>query len=127
MMSRFPGASLLHPLFLVSLLVLLINDHIAKDLYPGVITGKLSDFSGLLVLPVLAFVAVEVGAKATRRRLPRSARGSRALHRLGDRIRAGQVGTVGQRGLPIRNRCDPLAAASVDRGRGRHREPRASR
>ena len=70
MMSRFPGASLLHPLFLVSLLVLLINDHIAKDLYPGLITGKLSDFSGLLVLPVLAFVAVEVGAKATRRRLP---------------------------------------------------------
>ena len=61
---------MLHPLFLVSLLVLLINDHIAKDLYPGLITGKLSDFSGLVVLPVLAFVAVEVAAKGTRRRLP---------------------------------------------------------
>ena len=103
MMSRFPGASLLHPLFLVSLLVLLINDHIAKDLYPGLITGKLSDFSGLVVLPVLAFVAVEVAAKGTRRRLPgaawppRSASSRRSDSRWSSRHR-------GQRGLPIRNR-----------------------
>jgi hypothetical protein len=33
--------------YLVALLVLLVNDHVLKDAFPGFITGKLSDFAGL--------------------------------------------------------------------------------
>lgn len=44
------SALLLHPIFLLSLGTLLLNDHYLKQAYPGWLTGKLSDFSGLLVL-----------------------------------------------------------------------------
>lgn len=48
-------ALLLHPVFLLSLGTLLLNDHYLKYAHPSWLTGKLSDFSGLLVL---SFVAV---------------------------------------------------------------------
>lgn len=38
------------PLFLVCLVLLLINDHFLKQAFPGLITGKLSDFTGLFVV-----------------------------------------------------------------------------
>ena len=38
---------LLHPAFLVALATLVVNDHLLKDAFPGVVTGKLSDFAGL--------------------------------------------------------------------------------
>ncbi len=53
------SAAFRHPLFLASLLVLLINDHLLKGagILPGAITGKLSDFAGMVVAPfVLAWV-----------------------------------------------------------------------
>ncbi|MEZ4299154.1 MAG: hypothetical protein R3B70_29665 [Polyangiaceae bacterium] len=67
-MSRF--SVLRHPLFLFSLLLLLANDHLLKGagVLPGAVTGKLSDFAGLLVAPV--FVAALFGART---------RGGRAL------------------------------------------------
>lgn len=42
--------------FVSSLAVLLINDHVLKQAYPGFVTGKLSDFAGIAViaLPLLA-------------------------------------------------------------------------
>jgi hypothetical protein len=45
----------LHPLFWIALVVLLVNDHILKQAHvlPGVVTGKLSDFAGMLVAPVV--------------------------------------------------------------------------
>ena len=43
---------LVHPMFLFSLFILLVNDHILKAVYPSVVTGKLSDFSGLFVFAV---------------------------------------------------------------------------
>lgn len=43
------------PIFLVSLLVLLTNDFYLKQTYSNQLTGKLSDFAGLIVFPV--FVA----------------------------------------------------------------------
>jgi hypothetical protein len=48
---------LLHPLFLAALFVLLANDHYWKYEYGNWLTGKLSDFAGLVVLPIflLAF------------------------------------------------------------------------
>lgn len=39
--------------FLLSLVTLIVNDHWLKNAYPSLITGKLSDFAGLIVLPVL--------------------------------------------------------------------------
>jgi hypothetical protein len=55
-------APLGHPLWWCALIVLLLNDHVLKGagLLPGWMTGKLSDFAGLLVAPVL--VAALIGA-----------------------------------------------------------------
>lgn len=44
-----------HPFYWVSLLVLIINDFLLKSAYPGFITGKLSDFAGLVVLSLLIY------------------------------------------------------------------------
>lgn len=52
-----PHAPLLHPLFLGALAVLLVNDHILKAAWPGLITGKLSDVAGLIVVPPVLAVA----------------------------------------------------------------------
>jgi hypothetical protein len=41
-----------HPVFLLGLLVLILNDHVLKQQYHNVITGKLSDFSGLFIFPL---------------------------------------------------------------------------
>lgn len=48
---------LLNYLFLVGLLLLVLNDHFLKYEYGNWLTGKLSDFAGLLILPFfLAFI-----------------------------------------------------------------------
>ena len=48
-------SSLCHPGWWVALVVLLVNDHLLKGggILPGWLTGKLSDFAFLVVLPVL--------------------------------------------------------------------------
>lgn len=60
---------LLHPLFLAVLFVLVANDHYWKYEYGNWLTGKLSDFAGMIVLPLflLAFfpgrrIAVVIGS-----------------------------------------------------------------
>lgn len=53
---------LLHPWYLVALFTLIANDRLLKEAYPGVITGKLSDFAGVFV------VAVALGAVTGRRK-----------------------------------------------------------
>ena len=50
--TRQTGA-LLDPRFLLALVVLVVNDHWAKGVFGNVITGKLSDFAGLIVFPVV--------------------------------------------------------------------------
>mgnify|MGYP001546269665 CR=1 FL=1 len=45
------GAALLHPAFALALAVLVLNDHWLKATWPGVLSGKLSDFA---VVPLLA-------------------------------------------------------------------------
>jgi hypothetical protein len=53
-----PLAWLSHPVTLLSVGVLVVNDHILKAYYPGLVTGKLSDVAGLVVAPpLLATVA----------------------------------------------------------------------
>ena len=48
-----------HPIPVLAVGLLLINDHVLKYHYPGWITGKLSDFVGLFVAP-LFFAVVTV-------------------------------------------------------------------
>ena len=42
-----------HPLSLLSIFLLLVNDHILKMLFPSWITGKLSDLMGLFFFPFI--------------------------------------------------------------------------
>ena len=50
--------AILHPVFLLSLLVLLLNDFYLKETFSNQMTGKLSDFTGLIVFPIfIAFIA----------------------------------------------------------------------
>jgi len=51
---------LAHPSVILSIFLLLLNDHLLKDLYPGVITGKLSDFAGLLFFPFTISLLVSI-------------------------------------------------------------------
>ena len=44
--------AIFHPLFLICLFSLLLNDFYLKDYYGNSLTGKLSDFTGLIVFPV---------------------------------------------------------------------------
>ena len=41
-------ATLTHPILLVAVALLLLNDHLLKQASPGWLTGKLSDVAGLL-------------------------------------------------------------------------------
>lgn len=51
------GDLLLHPVVLAALVVWALNDHVGKEAWPGLVTGKLSDVAGVIVTPVL-FVGV---------------------------------------------------------------------
>lgn len=57
-MNPRPRDLLLHPLWITSLGVLVLNDHVLKgsDLLPPLVTGKLSDVAGMFVAPVLLAV-----------------------------------------------------------------------
>jgi hypothetical protein len=48
---------LLRPIPLIALAVMLLNDHVLKTFAPSVLTGKLSDVTGLIVFPLLMMVA----------------------------------------------------------------------
>ena len=47
-----PADALLHPMAMLAVIALLANDHIAKALWPGVVTGKVSDIAGLAFFPL---------------------------------------------------------------------------
>jgi hypothetical protein len=61
-----PARALLNPAFLGALALLAVNDHLLKGagLLPGWLTGKLSDFAGLAVAPVV--LAVLARARSVR-------------------------------------------------------------
>lgn len=67
-LRQVPGDGLLHPLALLSIGVLIFNDHILKAAWPGLVTGKLSDFAGLLFFPLFLQAAWECGAAVVGRR-----------------------------------------------------------
>ena len=61
------GRGVGHPLWLASLALLIVNDHLLKGagLLPGWLTGKLSDIAGLIVAPVLLATILRArGARA---------------------------------------------------------------
>jgi len=56
-------AWLAHPISLGALVVLIVNDHVLKAAFPGVVTGKVSDVAGLVVAPpfLASMVLLAVG------------------------------------------------------------------
>lgn len=57
-----PARGLLHPAWLACLAALALNDHVLKGagVLPAVVTGKLSDFAGLFVAPLLLALVLRV-------------------------------------------------------------------
>ena len=60
MIDRRPGGALPHPVALLSIALLIVNDHFLKPTYANWITGKLSDFAGLVFFPLLLVSAWEL-------------------------------------------------------------------
>lgn len=66
---RSPGDLLLHPIAVVALIVVILNDRVLKVNYPSEVSGKLSDFAGLVYFP-LFLVSVIEGARWVMRKRP---------------------------------------------------------
>ena len=60
-MRRRPGDLLLSPWAIGAIVLLVVNDHVLKWRFGGVLTGKLSDVAGVFLLPLLTLAIVEVG------------------------------------------------------------------
>ena len=58
-MTTLASRSLATPVALGALALLIINDHILKAAYPGLVTGKLSDVAGMIFFPLLVAAAFE--------------------------------------------------------------------
>jgi hypothetical protein len=56
-----PADGLLDPIPLLALATLVLNDQVLKGLWPGVVTGKLSDLAGLVVAPLALQASWEIG------------------------------------------------------------------
>ena len=54
-----PGDCLRHPIVMAMLCLWLLNDHLLKDLYGNMWTGKLSDVAGLVVFPLIPVALYE--------------------------------------------------------------------
>lgn len=63
--------ALASPLSVGALVLLVVNDHVLKEAWPGWVTGKLSDVAGLVVAPLL--VAVPLALLGVRRPAGRAA------------------------------------------------------
>jgi hypothetical protein len=57
-----PGDGLLHPIALLAIAMLVVNDHVLKRAVPGVVTGKLSDVAGMIFFPLFLQALYEVAA-----------------------------------------------------------------
>lgn len=67
----------MHPVAIAALVVLVFNDHVAKDRWPSDVTGKVSDVAGLVFFPLLLLSIAEAARWVIHR--DRWALGSRAL------------------------------------------------
>ncbi|MEX0766974.1 MAG: hypothetical protein WD029_00700 [Microthrixaceae bacterium] len=65
-LGRTPGDLLLHPVALLSLGLVIFNDQVLKVYFPSSLSGKLSDFAGLIYFPLLLVAVVELLRKISR-------------------------------------------------------------
>jgi hypothetical protein len=98
-----PGDGLLHVLPLAAIALLLVNDHLLKAAWPGIVTGKLSDFCGLAYFPLFLVAVWEL---ATQRFAPLGSRRVLILATLATGAAFAAVKTV------------PIAAATYSVGLG---------
>ena len=56
---RVPGDLLLHPVALLATALVILNDRVLKPEMPGVVSGKLSDFAGLVYFPLFVVAVLE--------------------------------------------------------------------
>lgn len=63
-----PGDFLLNPWVPASIVVLVLNDHVLKAEFGGVLTGKLSDVAGVFLLPFLMLALYEGALRPFTRR-----------------------------------------------------------
>ena len=61
MKHPLPAEGLLHPVAVGAVVLLILNDHVFKALWPGLVTGKLSDVAGMIFFPILLQGLVELG------------------------------------------------------------------
>ncbi len=66
-----PIGEAMHPIALLAVVVLVVNDWLLKPRFPGAVTGKLSDIAGLVFAPVVlsALIGLARRAPITRARL----------------------------------------------------------
>lgn len=62
-----PAGGVLHPVALVALALLVVNDQVLKAAWPGAVTGKLSDVAGLILAPLALQAGWEVAEWVTGR------------------------------------------------------------
>lgn len=77
--ERAPGTALLHPLAVLSLLVLVANDHWLKHAHPGVLSGKLSGFAAVFLLPLFLHALFELSYRTFTAQPPTARATNRAL------------------------------------------------
>lgn len=77
--ARAPGTALLHPLAGLSWVVLVANDHWLKHAHPGLLSGKLSGFAAVLLLPLLLHALFELSYRALTTRPASTRTSNRAL------------------------------------------------
>jgi hypothetical protein len=65
-MRNIAAGALLHPVALGAVVLLVVNDHVLKRVCPGWVTGKLSDFAGMVFFPLFLQGIWEIAAKANR-------------------------------------------------------------
>lgn len=65
-----PGGLLWHPVAVLAVAMLAVNDHFLKQVVTGPLTGKISDFAGLVFFPLLLVAALELVAVVHRRPIP---------------------------------------------------------
>ena len=64
---------MLHPVAILAVALLLVNDHLLKAVAPGLLTGKLSDLAGMVFFPILLAELARVFARHVLRRRVRVA------------------------------------------------------
>lgn len=60
MKQYVPGSLLFHPIVLLSVFVLIVNDHYWKFSHTSAFTGKISDLTGLIFFPLLFISIIEL-------------------------------------------------------------------